>query len=586
METERNKIFTKDKRETIRDSLARVLASPGFVNSAQLSNFLSFIVERTLQGRGEEIKGYTIGVEALGRPDDFDPATDPSVRVMAGRLRTALATYNNETKPYEKVTIHLPKGAYVPHFEFNEKRSTSEEIKAHEANSQKAGPTTLAKSKRSPLRIAALAGIFLAVAGSATWFAVDYASGIQLPEPQILTLEQSELPLLSLSVSHERDTLPQWLSPGRVQSSTIIAFSRFNEFRVIDLAERHDTGEDGKQRPDYHLWLLITGSEDEGAADAFATLYKPPTAEVIWSEKVTFDRPPGGVNTRYPTGMAAVVSELMSPYGVIHGDIINRKNPPPRLDCIRAIYDYFARENLQSYSNGLECAKRVEAAGNASSSMYALLSFLHVEAYRKNINGVAFNPLSEARKMADLAVTLDSRNARAFQAVFAVEKVTRNVAAAELAAQRAMALNPFDRDIIGDYAAWLISNERFVEATPFLEQALSLTPALPAWLRFYAYLHARELGKLDKSRTIASTIDINASPLSALAVLLDAHNQNDMKRRQNAIEALASQDNTVMRDPAAALIRHGFSDTLANRLAGDLKAAGLYADNLLPVSLN
>ena len=41
------------------------------------------MVEATLAGRGDRLKGYTIGVEALGRPDSFDPQIDPIVRVEA-----------------------------------------------------------------------------------------------------------------------------------------------------------------------------------------------------------------------------------------------------------------------------------------------------------------------------------------------------------------------------------------------------------------------------------------------------------------------------------------------------------------------
>src|SRR3954471_3677214 len=77
----------------IRAELDRIAASRPFDTSPRLTSFLRFVVESTLAGRGERLKGYTIGVEALGRSEAFNPQIDPIVRVEAIRLRAALARY-------------------------------------------------------------------------------------------------------------------------------------------------------------------------------------------------------------------------------------------------------------------------------------------------------------------------------------------------------------------------------------------------------------------------------------------------------------------------------------------------------------
>ena len=77
----------------IRAELARILAFDEFQRSTRLSDFLTFVVEKTLSGDDADIKGYTIGIEVFGKPDSFDPETDASVRVDATRLRRALANY-------------------------------------------------------------------------------------------------------------------------------------------------------------------------------------------------------------------------------------------------------------------------------------------------------------------------------------------------------------------------------------------------------------------------------------------------------------------------------------------------------------
>ena len=108
--------YTESEQAQVEERLEAILSSPGFENSVQMSNFLRFIVEKTLQGKTQDLKGYTIGVDALGRPEDFDPQTDPSVRVMAGRLRQALDNFNRDSPG--PVSIILEKGNYVPSFGF------------------------------------------------------------------------------------------------------------------------------------------------------------------------------------------------------------------------------------------------------------------------------------------------------------------------------------------------------------------------------------------------------------------------------------------------------------------------------------
>lgn len=106
----------------IRTALAHILASPPFDKSTQLANFLRFVVEETLAGSGDRIKAYTIATAALGRGDDFDPQTDPIVRVEAGRLRRALHNYYASAGHDQPIVIDLPIGRYTPIFRANQQQ--------------------------------------------------------------------------------------------------------------------------------------------------------------------------------------------------------------------------------------------------------------------------------------------------------------------------------------------------------------------------------------------------------------------------------------------------------------------------------
>src|SRR5215204_4930782 len=95
----------------IMEQLARVLSSEGFRRSERSSAMLRYIVEKTVNGRADHLKEYTLGVEALGRGDSFDPRTDPIVRAEASRLRARLERYYETEGGSDALTILLPKGS-------------------------------------------------------------------------------------------------------------------------------------------------------------------------------------------------------------------------------------------------------------------------------------------------------------------------------------------------------------------------------------------------------------------------------------------------------------------------------------------
>src|SRR2546423_8245607 len=103
--------------DEVRAALGHMAASEAFRGSPQLVAFLRYVVEATLRGKQDRIKGYTIAVEALGRPDNFNPQHDPIVRVEATRLRRALQRYYSNGGGTNAVQIDLPLGSYVPVFQ-------------------------------------------------------------------------------------------------------------------------------------------------------------------------------------------------------------------------------------------------------------------------------------------------------------------------------------------------------------------------------------------------------------------------------------------------------------------------------------
>jgi adenylate cyclase len=100
----------------IKAALDEILASQTFRVARAQRNFLRYVVEETLAGRGDLIKEYSIGVEVFGRGKSFDPRANNIVRAEANRLRSKLAKYYETEGRLSPVRIDLPKGGYAPIF--------------------------------------------------------------------------------------------------------------------------------------------------------------------------------------------------------------------------------------------------------------------------------------------------------------------------------------------------------------------------------------------------------------------------------------------------------------------------------------
>ena len=110
------------RSSAVQAQLARVLRSRKFVQATALSRLLRHVVQRTLEGRRDELKEYALGVDVFNRGADFDPRTDTIVRVQARRLRAKLQEYYETEGRADPLVIALPRGAYVPEFLAPERR--------------------------------------------------------------------------------------------------------------------------------------------------------------------------------------------------------------------------------------------------------------------------------------------------------------------------------------------------------------------------------------------------------------------------------------------------------------------------------
>lgn len=107
--------WSEAQRAQVQACLDKVLSSPIFARAERQRRFLRYLVNETLAGNSDRLKGYTIGVEVFDRESDFDPMVDAIVRVEAARLRAKLREYYDGEGRLDAVRLHLPKGSYAVH---------------------------------------------------------------------------------------------------------------------------------------------------------------------------------------------------------------------------------------------------------------------------------------------------------------------------------------------------------------------------------------------------------------------------------------------------------------------------------------
>ena len=107
----------------VREQLARIVNSSGFLSSGRLSRFLTHIVNRTIEGDRDGLKEFSVAMEVFDRSSDYDPNIDAIVRVQARRLRAKLKAYYEEGPGTgDPVLIALRPGRYMPIFRWLDKQ--------------------------------------------------------------------------------------------------------------------------------------------------------------------------------------------------------------------------------------------------------------------------------------------------------------------------------------------------------------------------------------------------------------------------------------------------------------------------------
>ena len=220
--------LTEFERKQIVNALEHILATDKFVAAPQMSAFLRYVVEQSISGNKNRIKAYTVAVDALGKPDTFDPQNDPVVRVLAGRLRSSLGNYY-KAHPQTSVVIQMKPGSYVPIFVNHQHHNKSNDETADTvtpASDEKTlldrVPGNISSSDTRPVNNDAVA--------AATLYANNATASPQATDPALGQTDQTDVGTSDLGVAPVEDTLHSDTTSRQIQSTNSAKRNLFASF--------------------------------------------------------------------------------------------------------------------------------------------------------------------------------------------------------------------------------------------------------------------------------------------------------------------------------------------------------------------
>jgi hypothetical protein len=103
--------------EQFSQQIDSIIKSHSLRSSESLCKLLQYLAKQSLDHPEAPLKEYQIATEVYGRPADFDPQSDSTIRVQAGRLRLKLAEYYAGEGAADPIVVKIPKGSYHLTFE-------------------------------------------------------------------------------------------------------------------------------------------------------------------------------------------------------------------------------------------------------------------------------------------------------------------------------------------------------------------------------------------------------------------------------------------------------------------------------------
>lgn len=506
----------------IRAQLERILTSTEFQVSERNRGFLRYVTAELLEGRGAEIKAYTIACNVYGRPPSFDPGADPIVRIEAGKIRKSLERYYLTAGANDPLRVEIPKGSYVPIF----RPAAVERDKARDAE----GIPTIA------VLPFVLLGDDPAQSHFATGLSTEIAAALSHYQNVSVTCRYAAVGIEShASLSEVREELgARFVLEGIVRRS-------LDRVRItVQLIDVETQGQIWGETYDRTLDAANLFDVEEEivhhVVETVAGIYTGVITEAVWKE-----------SRRRPTHLSAYEA-------VLH---VHQHNQSPSPDLF-----------MESKA-ALERAVQLEP-GYATA--WASLGENRCDEYTLGYSD-DIELVREGRRHAEKALVLDPKDDHARFVVGLTSLVLRDRAAVVQSAER-LVLNAGCPSTLS-WSGWLLALiGEWDRGLEILEPQLEIQPGYPRWLHHAPFLH--HYRRREYEAALASSLEFCMpellwDPIDRAAVLGQLGRDGEAKK---AIDELLSVQPKFADDPRRFLKCFIFTDDLVDHILEGLTKAG------------
>jgi tetratricopeptide (TPR) repeat protein len=494
-------------KERIREALDELLSWPAISRSPQLARFLSYIVEAAMRGEEGGIKAYAIAVDVFGRPQSFDPQSDPIVRVQARRLRSLLDRFYDEGHSRTNVRIRLPVGRYVPEFTLS-----------GTAGGRPEAPEALARAMAElPLN-----------AGMGEGTIQTGATPRPAPRPRISMLGQATIAgtvVLAIGLSlllFLRQAGPPLVA---VPEMPVVATGEF-----VDLSGRADLNGLGTRiaeqvRADLEPFedMALAPAGEAPSADGYLLggVIHPAAQGIeivasltageatLWSGTYLQPLPSGGNNTEIAKAVAFAIAREVGPFrGPLHERgrkwLDERARPLTAVNAYVCLLSYrLAREtgNSSHIADALVCQEKLLETQPDVASALSASAWLETRAVinralpDQGLNRLLEDPLARAER----ALTLAPQSSLVHEHLGIIRNWRRELDLAQQNFVQALRLNPLNTDARAGYAITLARARVWELAGEQAAIAIRDTPFPSPWYFYPAALNAYRDGRYDEA---------------------------------------------------------------------------------------
>jgi TolB-like protein/tetratricopeptide (TPR) repeat protein len=515
----------------------------------------------------------------FGRDDSFDPQADPVVRLEARRLRRDLDSYYVNAGQDNAVRIAIPKGSYVPYFEWlappltpSAPAPSLDPVSSSRLDiAEPIGASKPATSRKMWIAGACVAVLSIMVAASWIWTAARPLPSLSSREPAVLVM-----PFDALSPGDNARYFA--LGVGQELTSNLFQFDGFRLFiappgtgQPSSIAAAQFDG-----TPD--IAYVISGSVQTSAEEVrvTATVSNATSGEVVWTRTYARSADPKLLMDIQKQIASEIATVLGQPSGVLRNDINNSPSPPSMESyaCVMRAQGYQRSFSRALFDPVMQCLEETVQRDPAYSEAWAMLGWLHAHAGRMGYRGLenTGKEYVKALEATSHAIKLEPNNPLALKALAATYHFLGRYEESDRISRQVIRLNPNDPDALGQFGWRLAIRGHFSEGVPMLRQAIARSVTPPGWYFHFIAVDLYMKGEYQESLHVAEQAALSDTGFSQLLIALA---NTELGRNDAAKVALGkmAQYEPLARDPDAFLRRNGAADQVVDRLMAGLRKA-------------